>query len=195
MSTVEILWTALLCGVASFQAIAILVLMRKVASIQRLVEVGGVTLTNPFTDHESAPDFEAVTLASNALVRSADLHGEHRVLLFLSPTCRECAAIAEGLANARADFLRSLVIYWDGTLRECERFARLPFESTVTVLRKADHNVSGLYRVRAFPAAVLIDKSWRVTGFRYPSDLSQVLEYLGAPRYQQRGDGSVPVVA
>ena len=174
---IDALTNTLLWSLTVFNALAIFALVQKLTELRRVLDENGASfgrlpLGSPL------PKFEAVVLASEQAINSADIARENRALLFLSTGCRDCANIISGLSQANAAALVGLAIYCDGARRACGLFFPRRLADTRLVFFKGNEDIAAALRLSAFPVMILLDQQSRIAAYRYPSSADDVLGYL-----------------
>lgn len=172
--TYAFLWLLVL-----LQGFGICVLVRQLSELQRRADRGRPAALVPLPLGSTAPDFSAIDLSMSQHVHSSVFRGRRRVLLFLSTDCSVCRKLASELSRTAAGALEGLILYCQGNGRACQSYFS-PLVKIVPVLARDAVDVAATFRLAGFPVAVMLDEEWRVTGFRYPSHYSQILDCLSS---------------
>lgn len=172
-ATYILLWVLVI-----IQAILIVTLVHQVSVIRHRIESGDYSSSfSPLPIGSLAPDFSAIDMRSGKRVHSSSFQGKALVLLFLSTDCSVCRNLAHELNQLATDRFGNLVVYCNGAARGCQILLSV-LSSTLPVLRKDSENVATAFALSGFPVAVLLDETWKIVGFRYPTRVANVLELL-----------------
>ena len=169
--TYVLLWSALVV-----QGFLIAMLVYQLADLRRALDQAHISTINPLPIAADAPTFSAVDLRTGRSVSSASFLGRSVAILFLSTDCSICRGLARDLKKLHASKTEDLLIYCNGAARGCTTL--LALDSSLQVIRKETESVAGLFGLHGFPALVLIDPSWKVIAFRYPTRVSEILAAL-----------------
>lgn len=129
-----------------------------------------------------APEFEGRDIASGTVVHSSSLRGRPLALIFVSPTCSSCEAIAGELAAYQRRSGAQLVLLCRGGLGDCTGFVRSHFADTLA-LQDEDGAAAKRYKVISTPTAVLLDGQGRILRYGFPRPKLQLgLEDVDLPK-------------
>ena len=161
------------------QGFAILVLAKDTARLIGLAE-SGFSGANAISVGTAVPTFEATDIRTGRQLNNSEVLDNRLVFLFLSSECFTCKAIAAGLRGMSDESLQRLAVVWHGTLLSSRRYlSDLP--NSAIVLSADDSHITTKFRVRGFPVAVAVDKSWHVEAVRFPETAEDIQEYLVSP--------------
>lgn len=166
----------LLWGAVVVQGFLIATLVYQLAELRHAVDQVHISTPNPFPIASDAPTFSAADLRTGKSISSASLVGRSVAILFLSTDCTMCRGLARDLKKLHASNTEDLLIYCNGAARGCQSL--LASDSSLRVIRKETESVAGLFGLHGFPALVLINPSWKIVAFRYPTRVSEILAAL-----------------
>lgn len=158
------LWMAsyiLLWGIVIVLAFMVMGLLRQLGLIQlRMGIEPGVLITPEGLERGvEAPDFEAIDVQTQRLIRLDQFRGKRVVLLFLSPNCLACRELIphfNEVARAEQGKIEVLAVCY-GAESVCGEFAR-QFHVHPTLVADPTNAIAARYQVRVTPFAFLIDE-------------------------------------
>jgi len=128
-----------------------------------------------------APEFEARDIVNGRVVHSSSLRGRPLALIFVSPTCSSCEAVADELAGYQRRSGAQLVLLCRGGQADCAGFVRSHFADSLALLDE-DGAAAKRYKVISTPTAVLLDSQGRILRYGFPRPKLQLgLEDLELP--------------
>lgn len=191
-NTYVIITLSLLWPIAIFQGIAILVIVRDIAVINRLAELGSSTAAH-LPIGTRAPKLTGEDCRSGITFNGKSLIGRRTVLLFLSGDCSVCKSIAAGLSESTNNSLAGLVIGWHGTRRMCDLYFG-NISADVAILLSDESDMLSAFNIKGFPILVVVNDQWKIESVRHPADEKEVLKLLAQPA-QDLESGYVTAVA
>jgi peroxiredoxin len=130
---------------------------------------------------QEIPQFNAVDIRGNR-IRSKDLAGQVKALLFVSPDCPSCAVTLGELSALRHKAQGDIVVICRGERNDCaELAARNGLD--MTVLIDKDGEIAQLFPMAGVPTAILLDEKGRIQSYGEPKRG----EELAAMLAQERG--------
>jgi methylamine dehydrogenase accessory protein MauD len=159
------LWIAsyiLLWLIVAGMAFIMLGLLRQLGLIQaRLgLEAGALITPEGMERGTKAPDFEGLELTTKKHIRFTELQGRRVLLIFLSPICVPCRALAPHLNEVSSRFrsqIETLAIC-QGSEDACIEFVKLSKLQTKLIADPANF-IGASYNVKFTPFAYLIDEN------------------------------------
>ncbi|HYO12039.1 MAG TPA: redoxin domain-containing protein [Thermoanaerobaculia bacterium] len=166
---------AALWGLVLFQTLILFGLLRELAEIRRLAEDGRIPQRLPVGAR--APRLRGTDLRSGAAVDTSLLAGRELVILFLSPGCRFCWRLADGLRKLPVGPSRARIAVCSGSAGECAGFVQaLPDD--VPVLLDDKGALADSYGVKSSPVAFVLDLRGRVLTSGAPRHSGELEELL-----------------
>jgi hypothetical protein len=156
-----------------FQGLLVLALLRQLAELRRLLEVGGLQGVDRLPVGSLAPDFAGFDLRSGRQVSGQSLSGTGGVMLFLSPECTVCKGLADSLRPPAVNDLPPTFVFCQGGERACARFVKR-LGPGVHLLVGGAEEVATRYRVTGSPTAVVVDGERKVRGYGHPQNVEDL---------------------
>lgn len=165
--------------VVILQGLFICFLAKELAELRQSVQSGAAALQDGLPFGTKAPEFAAVSLRSHDVVHSSSLQGRRRLILLLSPDCGDCRRLTSQLDWLPQPLAAQFIVLCTGDSRRCQRLlVRAPASIPAIIAEQPD--IVAAFKVRGFPALVVIDEHWRVAGHGYPHDIRDVDTILKA---------------
>lgn len=189
---------AALWGVAIFQGLVLLALLRKVSELEQAARKGILLQGEDRLPLGSrAPEFDGIDEHSGQAVSSRLFSDEGGILVFLAADCVVCKGLARSLAGVAQGLLPGAVVFCVGREQACIRLAKRAGTNFPVVLRGADE-AALRYRISSFPAVVALDKNRNITGYGHPEtaeDIEQLwIGIAGERKLSGISDGNASVV-
>jgi peroxiredoxin len=176
-----------LWGLVVFQTLVLLGLLRESVETRRQIAElsAGGPLAGRLELGTKAPDFTAVEARGGGTVRRGSLAGRRSIVLFLSPSCRNCEQLAAGVHGIYHKAEGNLVLVCQGARAECLAFLDAQgVRQDVPVLLDPEREIASRFRVLGVPAAVMLDEELRIRAYgspKGPDDLAAMVDQAGAP--------------
>jgi len=163
-STYVALWVLVI-----FQGFLIIALLQRLEKIRHLIERG-----SSLPIGSSAPEFSGVDQFDRETgLGSLDYRGG--IILFLSPECPACMALADSLGPLAGELPPTIAVC-QGEREACAALSK-HFGPSVQVLNDQSGETAGLYGASGFPRAVVVDGKRKIRGYSFPrtvDDLKRV---------------------
>jgi hypothetical protein len=157
--------------VVIFLALVAIEILRRITEIRSsLLEGGYVGEQLPLGSAAAA--FASTDLRSGQAIASESLLGSTHLLIFLSPACHACRALADALRFGNADLPPVVAVCTTDAGKSGVLLERLP--AAVPLLADPDRRIQKRYHVAAPPMVVVIDGEWRVRGVGHPNNLREL---------------------
>lgn len=158
--TYVVLWALVI-----FQTLVLLELVRRPAGSESVDNpVRGVKM---LPTGQPAPAFAIPDLYTGDIRTNESFLGHFAVLVFVSPTCTTCEAIADDLAGTRRRLRAELVLICRGDPEDCRDFVARHFENTTTLVDR-ERSVARAFGIQRTPAAVILDAQGRIARYGMP---------------------------
>lgn len=159
-----------------FQGLVLLGLVRTVYALRGVHVLGYGREESEDLLHQTAPEFQAVDL-SGSYFRSADVAGQARAFLFVSPNCQSCSVTSEELASLKWKAGGEVYVVCRGGALECDEFSE-QHELGTRVLIDDSMEISRAFKVAAVPTAVLVDAADIVQSYGNPMRDDELVEIV-----------------
>lgn len=176
-----------------FQGLLVIALLRQLAELRRLVEMGGFQ-EDRLPAGSPAPRFAGLDVRSGQQVSSYSLNGRGGVLLFLSPDCTVCKGLADSLRPPALNDLPPVIAFCQGGERACERFIKR-LGPGVSLLFDVAGETAARYHVSGSPTAVVVDEKQRVRGYGNPQDVEDLKRLLARSLVAEAAEPEVQITA
>jgi hypothetical protein len=154
-------------------------LVRELSDLRRLA-VGG-RLPQRLAIGARAPRISGPDVRSHAIVDSAQLSGRELVVLFLSPDCRVCRRLADGVRSLPVEPGQARIAVCRGTVAGAAPFIQT-LAPDVSILLDEDGSTQATYGVSGTPVAFVLDGEGRVQGSSSPHHAGELQELIVASR-------------
>lgn len=114
-----------------------------------------------------APAFEGRNVIADGITRSSFFRGQRLALVFVSPSCSSCEAIADELKSYQRQSGSELLLLCRGSEGHCADFVRSNFGEVRAILDE-EGTVAGRYKVTSTPTAVLLDQDGKILRYGFP---------------------------
>lgn len=156
----------LLWGLVLFQLLVILALLRQLVELRHQLEAGGAVDRSRLPIGTPAPHFSKVAL--NGPRNAATIPpARESVLLFLAASCAVCRGLADSLGRLDPNKSVPMVAVCLGDDSGCTPFAE-QLAAVAPLVTDPAGTIAGLYRIRGYPTAVIIDDQGLIRGYGYP---------------------------
>ncbi|MEK9138709.1 MAG: redoxin domain-containing protein [Bacteroidota bacterium] len=148
-----------------------LVLLGVVGIVYQFKQSGSIPSSAELAPGIEAPEFSATDLEGIA-ISSTQYAGRRTVLLFVSPSCRECTDALGDMTYLKRKAQGNAIVICRAERDECIRLTQ-QHRLDVPVIADEDNRISLLYRVILVPTAVLISEDARILSYGVPSELEE----------------------
>ncbi len=154
-----------------------LILLGVVRIVYQLQQTGTPTDRRSLRTGDEAPAFSATDLSGTS-IRSTNLAGRPKVLLFVSPNCPGCVEMLEHdteYLNHKAQ--GNMIIICQAGREDCIQLAK-QYRLNMPIIADEDDQISRLYGISSVPMAVLINANNRIQSYGQPQreELGEVVE-------------------
>lgn len=160
-STYVALWTFV-----AFQGLLIVALLQRLDKLRRLAERG-----SSLPIGSRAPEFFGVDQLDQQTGLES-LYDRAGIILFLSPECPACKALADSLRTLSVELPPTLTIC-QGQRAACADLSEI-LGSSVKLIVDESGETARLYGVSGFPRGVVIDRNRRIRGYSYPRTIDEL---------------------
>lgn len=151
--------------VVVIQAIVLLELLRQIGILrQRMPPEPGALLTDEGLPRgATAPSFTVHDVETGAIIPHLRDRSRMTLLVFLSPSCAGCHALAPELRRFARDYEKEIAVavVCPGSSEECAQYRRR-YALEFPVVADPDHAISRSFKVQRTPSATMIDDLGRV---------------------------------
>lgn len=169
-----IVWILILfiCGVS-------VVLLQQLLAIKERLALGATNIG--LRPGATAPAFSGKDLSSGTRLTFTAEDRALTVLLFLSPECHTCMALAESISRQRpgVNTVMASTIVCQGDEQACQRLVKTT-RGTVPIVVDSAHHIKDVYRTTIVPTMVLIDGQGVILSYRYPRDEAEMWQLISA---------------
>jgi methylamine dehydrogenase accessory protein MauD len=182
-----------LWGLVIFQSLVLLGLVRQSAETRRKLadlSAGGST-GGRLELGTKAPSFTAIEARSGRTVRHRDLAGRRSILLFLSPSCRNCEQLAAGIHGIYHKAEGHLYLVCQSSREECLAFLKAQdVRMDLPLLLDPEREIGNRFRIFGVPAAVMLDAELRIRSYGSPRGSEDLEGMVAEAATEGTGTGS-----
>jgi hypothetical protein len=164
-------------AIVLFQALLIVALLRQLAELRRLLEMGGLQGEDHLPAGSAAPRFAGLDTRTGQQVGIRSLSGSGGAVLFLSPDCSVCENRVASMRQPAMIGLPPIVIFCQGGKQHCADFLK-GLGSGVHLLQEGAEETAGRYGVSGFPTAVVIDANQKIRRYGHPKNVDDLRRLL-----------------
>jgi hypothetical protein len=178
--------------VLGLQGLFICFLVKELAEIRQITQ-GGTQVQDGLPLGSKAPHFAASDLRSGRAVDSSTFVGTRVAMLLLTPDCGECRRLSGQLHGAAPSLAGQFIVFCHGATRRCQHLlSKLP--ASVAVLVDEHIDLADAYKVRGFPALIVLDEQWQIAGHGYPYQIADIERILSAAQRAQNASEDAAAV-
>ena len=159
-----------------FQGLLVLALLRQLAELRRLVELGGLHGEDRLPAGSLAPEFAGIDVRSGREVTLQSFSEVGGVLLFLVPDCNVCNGLANSIRPPVTDELPPVVVFCQDTEGHCAPF-RERLGAQVHLLGKSEETAER-YQVFGSPTAIVIDGELKIRAYGHPQEIKDLKQLV-----------------
>jgi hypothetical protein len=163
-----------------FHSLIIVVLLKQLADLRARATSGQLSTDRRLPLGTVVPTVTIVNPRTGA-ADTASLFAEgDAMLLFLSPECSTCAAIAAHARLLPEAALNRIAVICSGTESACRTLASLA-GPRLRMVHNSDQALPGHFGVSGYPTAVVVESGWRVRGYIHPRDVAEIIAWADTP--------------
>lgn len=184
-----------LWGIAIFQGLVLLALLRQAHEINRLADNVGRLKGNELPLGSVAPWFSGRDQRSGRQVDSSVFGESGGIVLFLASHCSVCKQLVNSLSSSLGN-LPPVVCFCVGHEGLCFQFMKRLHHEIPVVLDQAEA-LASRYGASGFPTAVVLDREQKIVRYAYPRNsesLVELWESLSAEKEMSGTKAAEPVL-
>jgi hypothetical protein len=163
-----------------FHSLIIVVLLKQLADLRARASGGQLSIDRRLPAGAVVPSVSIVNPRTGAADAASLFAQGEGMLLFLSPECSTCAAIAAHARLLPDAAVNRIAVICNGLESSCRTLASLAGPG-LRIVHNTDQTLPGHFGVTGYPTAVIVGSDWRVRRYIVPRDIAEIIAWADTP--------------